>query len=78
MPDILIIGSIHFRFYSEEGSEPPHVHAIQGRKKAKFWLEPVRFASNHGFAPHELTRIRRMVIENQELFMERFNELHAR
>ena len=68
MPDILTVGSIHFRFYSEEGSEPPHIHAIQGKKKAKFWLEPVRLASNNGFAPHELTRIRRTVIENQVPF----------
>jgi hypothetical protein len=39
---------------------------------AKFWLDPVRNAANHGFRNHELNVILNLVKENQILFLERW------
>ena len=35
MPTLGRIGPFRFFFYSNEGAEPPHVHAQQERKMAK-------------------------------------------
>ena len=40
---------------------------------AKFWLDPVTLASNRGFRSHELTVIRELVLENLDLFLEKWN-----
>jgi hypothetical protein len=36
MPTLGRIGPFRFFFYSNEGTEPPHVHAQHERKIAKF------------------------------------------
>jgi len=41
---------------------------------AKFWLKPVSIASSTRFSPGELRRIERMVVENKDTLMERWNE----
>ena len=41
MPTVRRIGSARFFFYSNEGTEPPHIHAEEAGAVAKFWLEPV-------------------------------------
>jgi hypothetical protein len=40
---------------------------------AKFWLNPIALARNLGFSPVELGRIRRMLKENENLLMEKWN-----
>jgi hypothetical protein len=37
---------------------------------AKVWLQPVALARNTGFAAHELTRIVKLVEQNQQLLLE--------
>jgi len=41
MPTVRRIGSVRFFFYSNEATEPPHIHVEQAGGVAKFWLEPV-------------------------------------
>jgi hypothetical protein len=54
--------------YSNERDEPAHVHVDRDSATAKFWLRPVSLASTRGFAPHELTKLQRLVREHlQEL-----------
>jgi hypothetical protein len=38
MPTILYIYGWRLFFYSNEGSEPIHVHAAKGDMECKFWL----------------------------------------
>lgn len=38
MPTVRQIGSARFFFYSNEGTEPPHIHVEQAGAVAKFWL----------------------------------------
>jgi uncharacterized protein DUF4160 len=70
MPTVLRTSGFRFFFYSLEGSEPPHVHVEHGDNVAKFWLNPVALAESHGFRSHELTRLRAMVIDLRETFLE--------
>ncbi|MBE7440011.1 MAG: DUF4160 domain-containing protein [Spirochaetales bacterium] len=51
MPTVLRIGPYRFHFYSDEGSEPPHIHIAKDPAECKFWLEPPVLASNHGAHP---------------------------
>ena len=75
MPALLRLGPYRFYFWSREADEPPHVHVKRDRDEAKFWLEPiVELAGNWGFARHELNRVRRIVEEQRELFLERWHE----
>jgi len=63
-----------FFFYSLENDEPPHIHAEAAENVAKYWLAPTRLASNHGFRSHQLTVIRKIVEENELLFLEAWHE----
>jgi Domain of unknown function (DUF4160) len=64
MPTVLRSGRYRFFFYSNEGSEPPHVHVEAGGQETKFWLSPVALATNHGFAAHELHELEAIIRAN--------------
>jgi len=70
MPTVLRLGPCRFFFYSLENHEPPHIHVESAEKVAKYWLEPVRLASSHGFRSHELNQLREIVIEHHLSFLE--------
>jgi len=78
MPTILRTKGYRFFFFSLEGSEPPHIHVEHGDKIAKFWLGPINLGSSSGFRSHELTKIRAIVIEYSELFLEKWDEHFSR
>ena len=73
MPVVLRIDGKRFFFYSNESQEPPHIHVQQAEKEAKFWLEPVLMAFNHGYNGPELRRIERLVIEHKDTLLEAWN-----
>jgi hypothetical protein len=61
VPTVARIGPYRFFFFSNEGSEPPHIHVQRDRALAKFWLRPVALASASAFAgardsPHSADR----------------------
>lgn len=64
MPTVLRIGPYRFHFYSAEGTEPPHIHVARDDLEAKFWLQPVALATNHGLRADELREIQRLVEEH--------------
>jgi len=74
MPTVAWIGAYRFFFFSNEGSEPPHIHVQEGRKLAKFWLDPVTLESRGRFTAHEARKIHRLVIENRTRFLEAWHE----
>ena len=73
MPTVLRSGPYRLYFYSHEPNEPPHVHVDRDDQSAKFWLRPIGLALNLGFSPVELRRIHRMVMENEEVLLEKWN-----
>ena len=74
MPTVRHIGSARFFFYSNEGTEPPHIHVEQAGAVAKFWLDPVSLAWSSRFRGHELRRLERDVAEHRDEFMEAWHE----
>ena len=74
MPTVLKIGKFRFFFFSNEGSEPMHIHVESNEKYAKFWLDPVQLARSIGYSAKELNEIRGLVLENLNLFREKWNE----
>jgi hypothetical protein len=44
---------------------------------AKFWLSPVRVVRSRRIPPHELHRLARVVAENRDLFLRRWDEHFA-
>jgi len=74
MPTILRIGPFRFFYYSNEQGEPAHIHVQRDRMLAKFWLKPVSLAGSTRFSPRDLRQIERLVVENRETLMERWDE----
>lgn len=74
MPTIFIINGFRFYFFSNEGSEPVHVHIEKGDNTAKFWLEPIELAYSYGFNSKEISRIRKLIIDNIETIKTKWNE----
>jgi hypothetical protein len=48
VPTLLQVEGYRFFFFSNEGTEPPHVHVERGDAYAKFWIEPVDLAEAVG------------------------------
>ena len=78
MPTVLREQGFRFFFFSNEGSEPPHVHVQKGDAVAKVWLNPIGIAHAQGLNPVELRSIRRLVFANRAMFLQRWNEHFAR
>jgi hypothetical protein len=74
VPALLRVRGHRFFFFSLEGREAPHIHVAHAGRYAKFWLEPVELANNRGFRDHELTEIRKIVVENGQFFLEKWHE----
>ncbi len=74
MPTVLRIKGFRFFFFSLEGNEPSHIHLEHGDSVAKFWLKPVQLASNYGFKSHNLVKLNKLVQQNRQLFIEKWNE----
>jgi hypothetical protein len=74
MPTVLRSGPYRLYFYSHEPNEPPHVHIDRDDLTCKFWLDPVVLARNLGFSAKELREMERLVIDNQQEFLEAWHE----
>lgn len=73
MPTVAIIGPYRFSFFSGDRNEPAHVHVWRDASSAKFWLNPVALAYSKGFSAQEAQRIQALVIEHQQLWLEKWN-----
>ncbi len=77
MPSYRIRGYL-FRFYANEGIEPPHVHVYHDRNQAKVWLQPLAVAYNQGYTDKQLNEILRIVEANRDLFLGGWYEFFRR
>lgn len=78
MPTVLRIGRFRFFLYSNESQEPAHIHVKAAENEAKFWLNPVRLAFNHGYRSHELNEVERLVRDHQDVLLEAWNGYFSR
>ena len=78
MPVALRVKGYRFFFFSLEGHEPPHIHVEQAERFAKFWLSPISLAKSRGFRSGELSEIQKIVEENRDTLLEKWNEHFSR
>ncbi|HEY8884779.1 MAG TPA: DUF4160 domain-containing protein [Chloroflexota bacterium] len=74
MPTVLIVGGNRFFFFSNEGSEPAHIHVENGDRYAKFWLDPIALAESYDYNGGELRSLRVLVTDNRALFLRKWRE----
>ena len=74
VPTVLLAEGCRFFFFSNEGTEPPHIHVERGDGYAKFWLEPVELVDAVGMKTRELGRARLLVIQHRIDFREKWRE----
>ncbi len=74
MPTVLRIRGFRFFFFSLKGTEPPHIHIEQAERFAKFWLEPISLVKSRGFRSSELSEIQKLVEENRDFLVEKWND----
>ena len=78
MPTVLIIRGWRLFFYSDEGNEPIHIHAVKGGAEAKIWLAvetfQIELAYEHGLGPTLRRELRRIVYEHFDEIVEAWRE----
>jgi hypothetical protein len=74
MPTVLLVDGFRFYFYSNEGTEPPHVHVEKGDGAGKWWLDPVSVVWHDGFTKPQLRRINMIVLEHRERLLEAWDD----
>lgn len=78
MPTILRDGRWRYFFYSNEGSEPAHVHVESAEGVAKFWLNPVALVASSKLKPRELRDLERFIRLNRRVFLEAWDDFFGR
>jgi hypothetical protein len=65
MPTVILIRGWRLFFYSDEGSEPVHIHAEKGGAEAKIWLDAeafgIEFAYEYDLTPALRRELRKIV-----------------
>jgi hypothetical protein len=60
-------------FYAQDGNEPPHIHVAKAGR-CQILVVTGRLSVNHGFRPHDLRKVARIIEENEPFIMEKWNE----
>ena len=66
------------KFSSLDAGEPAHIHISSDGGAAKFWLDPVRLAANHGYNKYELQKAQHFVEEHKEWLMDEWKKFWER
>ena len=77
MPTVLRSGPYRFFFYAGDRDEPSHIHFEREANIAKFWVDPVRLQNSGGFSRTEINRIQKLVDENRDALLERWDEFFS-
>ena len=74
MPTVFEISGFRFFFYSNENSEPIHIHVEKDDAEAKIWINPVKEEYAYGFKSKDRKKILELVKEHSELITKSWNE----
>ncbi len=77
MPVVLRLYGFKFLFYSDEGTEPPHVHVLGKGAEGKYWIRPVRRVFAKGFTKQDERRVERAIAGNLDLLNESWDEFFS-
>lgn len=73
MPTVLRIKGYRFFFYTNEHL-PIHIHIEKDNRTAKFNLEPLELVYTRRFKASEISEIGKLVTENKEFLIDKWNE----
>ena len=77
MPTVLFIHGWRFFFYSNEGSEPIHIHAVKGDMECKYWLlveeVEIKEAFLFNFTPNAQREVKKIIYQHFDIIIEAWN-----
>lgn len=76
LPTIFIKNGFRFFFYSNEGTEPPHIHIIGRGGEMKVWLNPVKIARSYKLSSREQKQILKTVEKNVNFLLMKWSTWH--
>lgn len=78
MPTILFIYGWRLFFYSNEGSEPIHVHAQKGDMECKYWIfieqVEIKEAFSYNMNPAATREIKKIIYQHFDMIIESWNQ----
>ncbi len=75
MPTVFRYKNFRFFFFSNDHSEPIHIHVENSDDYAKFWIKPkIILAKSFGFNSIELNSLRKIIETHKNKFEEKWNE----
>jgi meiotically up-regulated gene 157 (Mug157) protein len=77
MPTVVYLRGWRLHFYSNEGSEPIHIHAQKGEKDCKYWLDVadynIREAYAYNMNSKDTREVRKIILQNFDEIVETWN-----
>lgn len=73
MPELFRFFGLRFAFFSND-HPPIHVHVRSSDGTAKFEVNPVLLIENKGLKPKDLKLAEALILENEELIINRWND----
>jgi Domain of unknown function (DUF4160) len=74
MPTVLYLQGWRLFFYSNEGNEPMHIHAVKGGAECKYWLHQDTFDISEAFQYNCTPAMHR---EIRQIIFEHFDQITA-
>ena len=78
MPTVLYIFGWRFFFYSNEGSEPIHIHAEKGDMECKYWLVvdelEIKEAFSYNLTPAAKREVKKIIYQHFDDIVLAWNE----
>jgi meiotically up-regulated gene 157 (Mug157) protein len=77
MPTVVYLRGWRLHFYSNEGTEPIHIHAEKGDKECKYWLNvdiyDIQAAYSYNMNSRDLREVRKIILQNFDEIVEAWN-----
>jgi len=68
MPTVLYLRGWRLHFYSNEGTEPVHIHAQKGGRDCKYWLDvdayEIREAYTYNMSARDTREVRKIILQH--------------
>jgi hypothetical protein len=78
MPTVLYILGWRFFFYSNEGSEPIHIHAEKGDMECKYWIlvdeVEITEAFSHKLSPAARREVKKIIYQHFDILVLAWDE----
>jgi len=82
MPTILLIDGWRFFFYSNERSEPIHIHCQKAEKECKYWLDRENYDLKEAFTfnmnSKDKRQVKKIIFEYFELIEAEWDQFQER